>query len=112
MYFYFDYPADIPAALKTARLDRKMSQRALGARLGMPQSHISNIEKGAVDMKLSTFVEFARALELELVLVPRGKLPAVRSIIRNTDTVAAGSDDARTVKDGPRPAYSLDENLG
>ena len=96
--------------LRTVRLSNKMSQRALSAKSGLPQSHISNIENGVVDPKLSTLIELARALELELILVPRKRLPAVRAIVRNTGNVARDTDDGRVTRDGLRPAYSLDED--
>ena len=110
MFFYFYYPGDVSDALKTARLDKKLSQRALSAKSGIPQSHISNIEKGAVDIKLSTLFELARTLELEPVLIPRRQLPAVNSIISNAGVVTKDSDDVRVVRDGIQPAYSLDED--
>lgn len=61
-----------------------MSQRALANLSGVPQSHISKIESGAVDLRLSSLVEIARALDMELKLVPRKGLSAVNSIIRST----------------------------
>ncbi len=96
--------------LRTARLANKMSQRALSAKSGLPQSHISHIENGVVDPKLSTLIELARSLGLELILVPRKRLPAVRAIVRNTGSVARDTDDVRVIRDGLRPAYSLDED--
>ena len=86
--------------LKAARTAKDLSQRVLSERAGVPQSHISRIERGGVDLRLSSLVEIARALDLEVILVPRKHLPAVRSITR-----ATSSDTARV-----RPAYSLDEN--
>ena len=47
----------------------------------MPQSHISRIENAGVDLRLSSLTEIARALGLELTLVPRKTAPAVRSIV-------------------------------
>ncbi len=49
----------------------------------MPQSHISKIENNAVDLRVSSLSSIAHALDLELMLVPRKALPAVRSIARN-----------------------------
>lgn len=72
----------IAETLKAARERKGLSQRALSAKAGVPQSHISKIESGAVDLRLSSLVELARALDLEFALVPRKKLPAVRAIIR------------------------------
>lgn len=69
--------------LKRVREEKGLSQRALAQLTGVPQSHISKIESGAVDIRLSSLVEIARALELELELVPRPALPAVQAIIRS-----------------------------
>lgn len=74
----------IAAALKTTREAKGLSQRALSELAGVPQSHISKIEKGAVDLRVSSLIELARILDLELVLVPRKSVPAVSSIIRST----------------------------
>ena len=60
--------------LKTARVAKGLSQRALSERAGVPQSHISKIERGGVDLRHSSLVEIARALDLEVTLVPRKHL--------------------------------------
>jgi transcriptional regulator with XRE-family HTH domain len=57
-----------------------LSQSALGAKVGLAQSHISKIERGAIDLQTSNLVEIARALDLELMLVPRQLVPAVRAL--------------------------------
>jgi transcriptional regulator with XRE-family HTH domain len=82
-------------ALKAAREARGLSQRALAERVGLPQSHISKIERGGVDIQLSSLTELARALELELKLVPRKAVPAVESIIRQTAPTVARDQRAR-----------------
>lgn len=74
----------IATALRDAREAAGLSQRALGSVAGVPQSHISNIERGRVDLRLSSLVALARTLGLELVLVPRKSVPAVNSIVRST----------------------------
>ena len=74
----------IAKALKEARENKGLSQRALSRKAGVPQSHISKIESGAVDLRLSSLIELARALDLELALVPRKTVPAVRSIVRSS----------------------------
>lgn len=70
--------------LKAAREAKGLSQRALGKLAGVPQSHISKIENGFVDLRLSSLIELARVLGLELVLVPRKTLPAIKSIARGS----------------------------
>ena len=81
---------DIIDALKGARAAKGLSQRALSKRTGIPQSHISKIESGGTDIRLSSLTELARALDLDLRLVPRKAVPAVDSVVRSTvPTVSA-----------------------
>ncbi|WGJ13887.1 helix-turn-helix transcriptional regulator [Methylocapsa sp. D3K7] len=84
---------EIIGALKAAREAKGLSQRDLSAKIGVPQSHISKIESGGSDLKLSSLVELARALDLELALVPRKLMPAVDGIIRSV--AVQGSAEAR-----------------
>ncbi len=72
----------VAATLKAAREAKRLSQRELGAKSGVPQGHISKIEAGAVDLRLSSLVTLARILDLELMLVPRKTVSAVQSIAR------------------------------
>ncbi len=81
----------IARTLRHAREARGLSQRALSARAGMPQSHISKIENGAVDLRVSSLVELARVLDLELELVPRKAVSAVHAIVGRSDESALGS---------------------
>ena len=67
-------------ALRTARESHGLSQAALGDKVGAPQSYISKVENGGVDLQTSSLVELARALGLELVLVPRALLPALTAL--------------------------------
>ncbi|SKB26631.1 helix-turn-helix domain-containing protein [Sphingopyxis flava] len=87
--------------LKKARHARGLTQAELGARVGIPQSHISKIEKGSVDIKLSSLTEIARALDLEVTLVPRRALRAVESSVR----AFGGADETS------RAIAALDEQL-
>ena len=92
---------DLLQTLRSARENTRLSQRDLSARIGVPQSHISKIESGATDLRLSTLVELARALDYELVLVPRKLLPAVEAIVSRNQIIHA-------IPEAPRPAYTLD----
>ena len=56
--------------LKSAHQEKNLSQRALSRKTGIPQTQISRIESGQADLRVSTLVELARSLELELVLIP------------------------------------------
>ena len=109
--------------IKGARSARKLSQRALSAKVGLPQGHISRIEAGEVDLKLSSLVGLARALDLEPMLVPRQRIKAVDAIIRSSgragSRIASGAsaypmDLAHAfeprVEDRPGPAYRLHDD--
>jgi transcriptional regulator with XRE-family HTH domain len=93
--------AHIAEQLKAARQAKGLSQRTLSQLAGVPQSHISKIENGAVDLRLTSLIELSRVLGLELTLVPRKALPAINSIIRSSERT---DENVGMV----RPAYSLD----
>lgn len=94
----------IAEELKAARKAKGLSQRALSALAGVPQSHISRVEKGEVDLRLSSLVQIARVLGMEVKLVPKQALPAVDTVVRSTMKQNAA---AATVS--RRPAYQLDD---
>lgn len=75
----------ISKKLKEARSSKGLSQQKLGELAGVPQSHISKIENGGVDLRVSSLVGLARVLDLELTLVPRKSVPAVSAIVRSTE---------------------------
>lgn len=89
-------------ALKEARTLRHLSQRALSSRVGMTQAQISRIESGAVDLRVSSLIELARTLGLELMLVPRKQVPVVEAWIRASESPGGDIKAAQ-------PAYRLDE---
>jgi len=79
------YVAD---AVRTARMDKALSQRALSEKVGIPQGHLSKIENGQVDPRLSSIIEIARALDYEIAFVPRALLPAIQSLERQASQPA------------------------
>ncbi len=92
--------------LRAARQAKNLSQRALSQLAGVPQAQISRIEAGSVDLRLTSLIAIANALDLDITLVPRQALPAVQSIIRQT----SGTTSAFPLREPPRPAYALDED--
>ncbi|MEA2080586.1 MAG: helix-turn-helix transcriptional regulator [Pseudomonadota bacterium] len=87
-------------ALKAAREKKELSQRAFARKTGVPQSRLSRIENGYIDLRTSNLLEIARALGLEVMLVPRRLVPTVRSLANQT---AKTSTDHET----QRPLYQL-----
>jgi transcriptional regulator with XRE-family HTH domain len=59
-----------------------VSQRALSERAGLTQSHISQIESGKMEPGLSSFIDMTRALDLELMLVPKKLVPGVLGLVK------------------------------
>lgn len=87
---------DIPKLFNTlaeTRKNRAWSQRELAAKLEMKQSQISDVEAGKRDVRISTFVEIARSLGLELVLVPRPLLPAVQYILQSGQAASLQNEE-------------------
>ena len=89
---------DIGRVLKEARKRKGLSQRALSEQSGVRQYQISKIENGAVDLRTSSLIELARALDLDLKLVPRKAIPAVDSIVRSTLPAVAMTPAGRELK--------------
>lgn len=83
-YINMNYTREhIAETLRKAREQKGLSQRALSNRAGVPQSHISKIENNAVDLRLSSLTAIAHALDLELTLIPRKAVPAVKSVTKS-----------------------------
>lgn len=59
-----------------------LSQRTLSERAGLTQSHISQIESGKMEPGLSSFIDMTRALDLEVMLVPKKLVPAVLGLVK------------------------------
>ncbi|MCK9510891.1 MAG: helix-turn-helix domain-containing protein [Pigmentiphaga sp.] len=107
---------DFAERLREARNAKHLSQRELSKLAGVPQAHISRIESKQVDLRLSSLIAIANALDLEVTLVPRQALPAVQSIARQAakkmtalrnQVLRAPSQQESTTP--AKPAYSLDE---
>jgi len=79
----------IIAALKAAREEKGLSQRELSRQAGVPQSHISKIEQGTVDLQLSSLIELSRVLDLEIMTVPRKLVPAVQAIVSGEESASS-----------------------
>lgn len=68
--------------LRNRRRELGLSQRELAKRCAIPQPHISRIEQGEVDLRASTLIELARALESDFLLVPNRAVTATKVVIR------------------------------
>ncbi len=89
----------IAESIKAARKQKGLTQRELSQRTKIPQSHLSKIENGTVDLHISSLLEIVRFLDLELMLVPRALVMTVNALQRP----AALKDNGEQI-----PLYSLD----
>lgn len=112
----------IIAALKAAREEKGLSQRELSRKAGVPQSHISKIEQGTVDLQLSSLIELSRVLDLEIMTVPRRLVPAVQAIVNGDETASSSSSrqgetmlraasELRRIQDTAKRLHFADQNL-
>lgn len=93
-----NFAPDLARALRLHRQRKRISQAELGHQLKMPQSQIARVEAGTSDLRLSTLVEIARALDLEPMLVPKHLIPAVRYMI---ETPQSNSEAPKLVGNEP-----------
>ncbi len=91
-------PTSIARALAKARETKGLSQRELAKRAGLTQAQISKVETGAADLTVSSLTELARALDLEVALVPMKMVPALAHLTGQM-----------RVAEPARPAYTLDD---
>jgi transcriptional regulator with XRE-family HTH domain len=84
-----DFYEQFGRRVRSARLDQGLNQEALGHRVGLERSSISNVEKGRQRVQLHMLLEFATALNMP----PAQLLP---------ETTAA-SDPLRRVPADTRP---------
>ena len=83
---------ELTGKLRAARIKKGLSQRAFAKSIKVPQSRLSRIENGIIDLQTSNLLELARALDLELMLVPRQAVPAVKYLIRQSISPAASAE--------------------
>jgi transcriptional regulator with XRE-family HTH domain len=112
-----DYKSeDLLREIRDRRTDAGVSQRALSGRSGLTQGHISQIETGTLEPGLSSFINMARALDLEVVLVPKKFLPAVQGVLRQApagpSSPQEGEAALREIARGERMVIKLKQLYG
>lgn len=99
---------EITNALKQTREAKGLSQRALSTKAGLTQKHISKIENAEVDLRLSNLLELARALELEVMLVPRKAVPAAQGLVRTVEaTEQPPTDPDKSIRQFDRAVEAI-----
>jgi transcriptional regulator with XRE-family HTH domain len=90
-------------ALRRHRHQRRLTLEMLSTKVGMSPQHISEIESGKRDPRLSSIERMAEAMGLTVLLVPEKMAPEVRRNIANngrTYTTRAGKTSAAPETNG------------
>jgi transcriptional regulator with XRE-family HTH domain len=83
----------IPAFLRRQRNQLRLTLEMLSARVGMSPQHLSEIESGKRDPRLSSIERMAEAMGMTVLIVPEVLAPDLRRYIANngrTYTTQAG----------------------
>lgn len=80
-----DSDASIGRLLAQRREELGLTQAQLAARMGASQAWITQVETGKREPRWSTLLEFARALEMEPMFVPRTRVRAVHALLLSDD---------------------------
>jgi len=81
---------------RKARVAAGLSQEQIALRANISRPRYRDIETGAAAARATTLVNVARALGMEMMLIPQALVPAIQSMLQP----AAGDDD--------RPAFTSD----
>ncbi len=73
----------IPSFLRRQRNQRRLTLEMLSAKVGMSPQHLSEIESGKRDPRLSSIERMAEAMRLTVLLVPESMAPDLRRYIAN-----------------------------
>lgn len=81
MWLMVKATASIGVFLARQRERLGLTQAQLAERLGVSQAWITQVETGKREPRWSTLQDFARALDLEPVFVPRTRAAAVEAVL-------------------------------
>ena len=76
---------DIGQLLKATRKDRKLTQQQVADMSGISRPRYREIEAGSSAARTTTLINIARALGLEVMLIPQATVPAVDALLRPHD---------------------------
>jgi DNA-binding XRE family transcriptional regulator len=77
-----DILSEIGGQIRQARLTAGHTQEVAARHAAMARARYVELEQGKLDVRLTTLANAARAVGLDLMLVPIAYVPAVRSMLR------------------------------
>lgn len=105
----------LTAQLLLARKSHKLTQDALASRAGVSRMTVQRIEADAIDPRLSTVMELARVMGMDLMLVPSALSQEVESFLRSggrTLSQSAGINAPRSIVDALTSAPGSEQPAG
>jgi transcriptional regulator with XRE-family HTH domain len=88
--------------VRERRVKLGMTQTQVAELTGKKQSQIVRLERGLADPRLSSLVQVANSLGMELMAVPSQLVPVVRRLLKEQDGVPVGR--SRLVGNDPEDA--------
>ncbi|MBK5567768.1 helix-turn-helix transcriptional regulator [Ensifer sp. SSB1] len=79
---YSEMLQEIGNRLRDARIAAHLTQEQVADLAGISRPRYRDIEKGTAAARATTLINIARALGLELMLVPQAIVPAIRALSR------------------------------
>jgi transcriptional regulator with XRE-family HTH domain len=76
---------EIGHVLKKARLAWAMTQEEVADLAGISRPRYRDIETGVAAARTTTLINIARALGMEVMLIPQAMVPAVEALLRPND---------------------------
>ncbi|WP_342727323.1 helix-turn-helix transcriptional regulator [Bradyrhizobium sp. B097] len=86
---------DLGKLLHDARRQSKLTQEQVAKRAGISRPSYRDIEKGGAAARATTLINVARALGMELMLIPQAMVPGVQALLRPSE-------------DDDRPAFTAE----
>ena len=77
----------IPAFLRRQRNQRRLTLEMLSAKVGMSPQHLSEIESGKRDPRLSSIERMAEAMGMTVLIVPDVMAPDLRRYVANNGRI-------------------------
>jgi transcriptional regulator with XRE-family HTH domain len=77
----------IPAFLRRQRNQRRLTLEMLSAKVGMSPQHLSEIESGKRDPRLSSIERMAEAMGMTVLIVPDAMAPDLRRYVANNGRI-------------------------
>jgi transcriptional regulator with XRE-family HTH domain len=73
----------LPEELESARKSASLTQDELALRAGLSRMTVQRTESGQIDPRVSSVMEMARALGMDVMLVPSALRPELESFVRS-----------------------------